>query len=353
MLWIQKACFDESARELKTSGCEMSDVLTESVLEVKGLKIGFPIGVGYDYVVDGVDFEIPRGNVVGLLGESGAGKSLIAEAIMGLIKIPPAKVEGEVLFKGMNVFKMNDAALSNVRGKDLGMIMQDPTSALNPVFRVGAQVAEPIQLHLKKKKKAAWQMAIDIFKNMVGIPSAESRVKDYPHQFSGGMKQRVVIGMGLSCNPLLLIADEPTCSLDVTIQAQILELIQKLVSELGTSVLYISNDLGVISQMCRDVIILYAGRIVEKGDVDLVLNRPQHPYTKGLIRSVPRLGVRRLESIPGTIPSLGEYPKGCRFWPRCPEAFDKCFELPPPLFESKAETGHEVACWKCERIPSG
>lgn len=332
----------------------MREVLAEPILKVKGLRVGFPIGVGYGYVVDGVDFEIPVGNVVGLLGESGAGKTLIAEAIMGLTKIPPAKLEGEVLFTGRDVFMLNDAELSMIRGKDLGMIMQDPTSALNPVFRVGAQVAEPIQLHLKKNKKTAWQMAIDIFKNMVGIPSAESRVKDYPHQFSGGMKQRVVIGMGLSCNPLLLIADEPTCSLDVTIQAQILELIQKLVSELGTSVLYISNDLGVISQMCRDVMILYAGRIVEKGDVDLVFNRPVHPYTKGLIRSVPRLGVARLEPIPGTIPSLGEYPKGCRFQPRCPVAFDKCAELPPPpFFECEAETGHEVACWKYERVSSG
>ena len=328
--------------------------LAESILKVKGLKVGFPIDIGYSYVVDGVDFEIPTGSVVGLLGESGAGKSLIAESIMGLTKAPPAKLEGEILFKGRDILKLKDAELSKIRGKDLGMIMQDPTSALNPVFRVGAQVAEPIQLHLNKGKKTAWQMTVDIFKNKVGIPSAEARVRYYPHQFSGGMKQRVVIGMGISCSPELLIADEPTCSLDVTIQAQILELIQKLVSELGTSALYISNDLGVISQMCKEVFILYAGKIVEKGDVDLVFNRPGHPYTKGLIKSVPKIGVSRLEPIPGTISSLGEYPKGCRFQPRCPVAIEKCFAPPsPPFFQVEAETSQAVACWKFERGFSG
>jgi len=324
--------------------------LAESILKVKGLKIGFPINIGYSYVVDDVDFEISAGNVAGLLGESGAGKTLIAEAIMGLTKSPPAKLEGEVLFKGRDILKLNDAELSKIRGKDLGMIMQDPTSALNPIFRVGAQVAEPIQLHLGKSKKAAWRMAVDIFENMVGIPSAETRVRYYPHQFSGGMKQRVVIGMGISCSPELLIADEPTCSLDVTIQAQILELIQKLASELGTSALYISNDLGVLSQMCKDVFILYAGKVVEKGDVDFVFNKPRHPYTKGLIKSVPKLGVLKLEPIPGTIPSLGEYPKGCRFHPRCPLSLDKCLTPPsPPFFQVDTGTGHAVACWRFER----
>lgn len=314
-------------------------------MKIGGLRIGFPVDVGYSFIVDGIDFEIEEASIVGLLGESGAGKSLIAEAIMGLTKIPPARVEGEILFKGSNILKMNDRERSKIRGKNLAMILQDPTSALNPVFRVGDQVAEPIEIHLKKDKKTAWQMAIDILKNMVGIPSPESRAKDYPHQFSGGMKQRVVVGIGLSCNPLLLIADEPTCSLDVTIQAQILELIQKLVSELGTAVLYISNDLGVISQMCKQVLILYAGRIVEKGDVDIVFNDPAHPYTKGLIRSVPRLGVSKLEPIPGTIPSLGEYPEGCRFQTRCPMAFEPCVKPPsPPFFRTKS--GQEVACWK-------
>jgi oligopeptide/dipeptide ABC transporter ATP-binding protein len=321
----------------------------DPILKIRGLRIGFPIDIGYSFVVEGIDFEIEEASIVGLLGESGAGKSLIAEAILGLTKTPPARVEGEILFKGSNIFKMNDAERSKIRGKDLAMILQDPTSALNPVFRVGDQVAEPIEIHLKKDKKTAWQMAIDILKNMVGIPSAESRAKDYPHQFSGGMKQRVVVGIGLSCNPLLLIADEPTCSLDVTIQAQILELIQKLVSELGTAVLYISNDLGVISQMCKQVMILYAGKIVEKGDVDLVFNDPAHPYTKGLIRSAPRLGIRKLDPIPGTIPSLGEYPEGCRFQARCPMAFDPCVRTPaPPFF--RTEAGQEVACWKYSRL---
>ena len=320
---------------------------SEPILRVKNLKIGFPVDSGYSYVVDGVDFEIHEAEVVGVLGESGAGKSLIAEAILGLTKIPPARVEGEIRVRGEDILKMDDARLSQIRGKEIAMILQDPTSALNPVFRVGSQVAEPIEIHLKKDKTTAWQMAIDIFKNMVGIPSAESRVKDYPHQFSGGMKQRVVIGMGLSCRPLLLIADEPTCSLDVTIQAQILELIQNLVSELRTAVLYVSNDLGVVSQMCKNVMILYSGKIVEKGDVELVVNQPAHPYTQGLIRSIPKLGIKRLEPIPGTIPSLGEYPPGCRFQPRCPVAFAKCTQPPaPPLFRTKE--GQEVACWKCE-----
>ena len=322
--------------------------MAEPILKTKALRIGFPIDIGYSFVVDGIDFEIDEASVVGLLGESGAGKSLIAEAVMGLTKIPPARVEGEILFRGRDILRMNDTERSKIRGKYLAMILQDPTSALNPVFRVGDQVAEPIQIHLKKDKKTAWQMAIDILKDMVGIPSPESRAKDYPHQFSGGMKQRVVVGIGLSCNPLLLIADEPTCSLDVTIQAQILELIQKLVSELRTAVLYISNDLGAISQMCKQVMILYAGKIVEKGDVDLVFNDPAHPYTRGLIRSVPRLGIKKLEPIPGTIPSLGEYPDGCRFQPRCPVAFDPCIRPPaPPLF--KTEAGQEVACWKYRR----
>ena len=182
---------------------------SEPILRVKNLKIGFPVDSGYSHVVDGVDFAIHEAEVVGVLGESGAGKSLIAEAILGLTKIPPARVEGEIRVRGEDILKMDDARLSQIRGKEIAMILQDPTSALNPVFRVGSQVAEPIQIHLKKDKETAWQMAIDIFKNMVGIPSAESRVKDYPHQFSGGMKQRVVIGMGLSCKPLLLIADEP------------------------------------------------------------------------------------------------------------------------------------------------
>jgi oligopeptide/dipeptide ABC transporter ATP-binding protein len=320
---------------------------SEPILRVKNLKIGFPVDSGYSQVVDGVDFAIHEAEVVGVLGESGAGKSLIAEAILGLTKIPPARVEGEIWVRGEDILKMDDARLSQIRGKEIAMILQDPTSALNPVFRVGSQVAEPIQIHLKKDKKTAWQMAIDIFKNMVGIPSAESRVKDYPHQFSGGMKQRVVIGMGLSCRPLLLIADEPTCSLDVTIQAQILELIQNLVSELRTAVLYVSNDLGVVSQMCKNVMILYSGKIVEKGDVELVVNQPAHPYTQGLIRSIPKLGIKRLEPIPGTIPSLGEYPPGCRFQPRCSVAFAKCTQPPaPPLFRTKE--GQEVACWKYE-----
>ena len=319
----------------------------DPILDVRNLRIGFPVDSTYSSVVDGVSFAVREAEVVGVLGESGAGKTLIAEAVMGLTKSPPARVDGSVLFRGQDVLKMDDAQLSALRGKELAMILQDPTSALNPVFRVGDQVAEPIQIHLGKDKKTAWQMAIDIFKNMVGIPSAEARVKDYPHQFSGGMKQRVVIGMGLSCRPLLLIADEPTCSLDVTIQAQILELIQGLVSELRTAVLYISNDLGVVSQMCQDIMILYAGTIVERGRVEYVLNAPQHPYTQGLIRSVPKLGVKRLEPIPGTIPTLGEYPEGCRFRPRCNLAMDRCACRPaPPLFKASHE--QEVACWKFE-----
>jgi oligopeptide/dipeptide ABC transporter ATP-binding protein len=315
------------------------------ILDVRNLRIGFPVDAGWSYVVDGVDFSIREAEVVGVLGESGAGKSLIAEAVMGLTKAPPARIEGQVLFRGQDVLGMDDARLSRHRGKDLAMILQDPTSALNPVFRVGGQVAEPIRIHLHKDTQTAWRMAVDILQRMVGIPSAASRAKDYPHQFSGGMKQRVVIGMGLSCSPALLIADEPTCSLDVTIQAQILELIQKLVAELRTAVLYISSDLGVVSQMCRDVMILYAGKVVEHGPVELVLNLPAHPYTRGLIRSIPKLGVKRLEPIPGTIPSLGEYPVGCRFQPRCPVALSRCAEPPaPPLL--RTAQGQAVACWR-------
>ncbi|MFA5028374.1 MAG: ABC transporter ATP-binding protein [Candidatus Methylomirabilota bacterium] len=324
----------------------------DPILDVKHLRIGFPVDDTLSYVVDDVSFAIRESEVVGVLGESGTGKSLIAEAMMGLTKIPPARVEGSILFRGQDVLRMTDAQLSALRGKELAMILQDPTSALNPVFRVGDQVAEPIRLHLGRDQQTAWQMAVDILKNMVGIPSAASRAKDYPHQFSGGMKQRVVIGMGVACRPMLLIADEPTCSLDVTIQAQILELIQRLVAELGTAVLYISNDLGVVSQMCQTVMILYAGTIVERGSVERVLNRPSHPYTQGLIRSVPKLGVKRLEPIPGTIPSPGEYPEGCRFRPRCTLATARCDCRPaPPLFMT--DHGQEVACWKFEGAHHG
>jgi oligopeptide/dipeptide ABC transporter ATP-binding protein len=317
----------------------------QTVLSVQDLSVSFLTPHGVVNVLDHVDFEIGEGEMLGLLGESGAGKSVLADAVLGLIPDPPGRVAGKVLYYGTDLRELPEAELAKIRGKEIAMIFQDPTSALNPVFRVGHQVAEPLEIHMNLARKTALRKVVDFFRR-VGIPSPETRVINYPHQFSGGMRQRVVISMGITCHPKLLIADEPTCSLDVTIQAQILELIRNLVQELHTAVLFIFNDLAVISHMCRRVLIMYAGQIVEEGPVDVVFEQPRHPYTQGLIRSVPRLGARRLEPIPGHLPSIHEYLPGCRFYPRCPlkEKDEQCAQVRPPLELFDAE--HRVACWK-------
>jgi oligopeptide/dipeptide ABC transporter ATP-binding protein len=317
------------------------------VLRVEGLSVDFQTPGGLVNVLDGVSFELGEQETLGVLGESGAGKSVLADALLGLVPRPPGRVRGRVLYHGTDLNTLGEPALARIRGKEIAMIFQDPTSALNPVFRVGAQVAEPLEIHLGLRRRAALGRVVDLFRR-VGIPSPESRVASYPHEFSGGMRQRVVISMGIGCRPRLLVADEPTSSLDVTIQAQILELVRDLVRELRTAVVFIFNDLAVISHMCQRVLVLYAGQVVEEGRVDVVFARPRHPYTQGLLRSVPRLGLRRLEPIPGHLPTLHEYLPGCRFHPRCPlpEKDEQCARLRPPL--DAVGAGHRVGCWKVE-----
>ena len=315
------------------------------VLQVEDLSVSFETPAGLLNVLDHVSFEIRESEVVGLLGESGAGKSVLADAIMGVIDEPPGRVEGRVLYRGRDLRGLGDAELSRIRGHEIAMIFQDPTAALNPVFRVGDQVAEPLRLHMRLGRRAALDRVKGLFRR-VGIPSPESRVRSYPHQFSGGMRQRVVISMGVACRPKLLVADEPTSSLDVTIQAQILDLVRGLVDELQTAVLFVFNDLAVLSHMCHRVLVLYAGQVVEDGAVDEVFARPRHPYTEGLLRSVPRLGARRLEPIPGHLPMLQEYVPGCRFHSRCPrpDKDERCRQVRPPL-EPFGPT-QRAACWK-------
>jgi oligopeptide/dipeptide ABC transporter ATP-binding protein len=325
----------------------MSRPVAEPVLRVENLRVDFQTPTGLVNVLDGVSFELAEQETLGVLGESGAGKSVLADALLGLIPSPPGRVSGRVVYQGQDLNTLGEVALARIRGREIAMIFQDPTSALNPVFRVGVQVAEPLELHLGLRRRAALRQVVDLFRR-VGIPSPESRVTSYPHQFSGGMRQRVVISMGIGCRPRLLVADEPTSSLDVTIQAQILELIRDLGRELGTAVVFIFNDLAVISHMCQRVLVLYAGQVVEEGPVDVVFARPRHPYTQGLLRSVPRLGARRLEPIPGHLPTLQEYLPGCRFHPRCPlpEKDEQCARLRPGL--DAVGPGHRVACWKVD-----
>jgi oligopeptide/dipeptide ABC transporter ATP-binding protein len=298
--------------------------MREVVLEVRGLTVEFASDAGPLRAVDSVSFAIRHGEIVGLVGESGAGKSLTAEAILGLIRCPPGRVTGEVLLRGRNLLDLDEGALAEIRGKDIAMVFQNPAASLNPVFRVGAQVLEAMALHLAEPRAALRRRVIDIL-GRVGISSAATRARDYPHQFSGGMAQRVMIGMGMSCVPSLLIADEPTTALDVTIQAQVLALIRRLAREMGAAVLLVSHDLGVISQMCDRVLVMYAGRLVEEAPIGRIFAAPAHPYTQALVACLPRLERGdRLEAIGGGMPGLTAIPAGCRFHPRCAVAEPRC-----------------------------
>ncbi|HET9717300.1 MAG TPA: ABC transporter ATP-binding protein [Pseudolabrys sp.] len=321
--------------------------MSNTVLEVDRLNVGFDTAAGYVNVLRDVSFTVGEQETLGILGESGVGKSVLADTLLGLIPSPPGRITGRIIYRGRDLNTLPDAELTKIRGKDIAMIFQDPTSALNPVFRVGMQVAEPLEIHENISLRNALTKVVDLFRR-VGIPAPETRIASYPHQFSGGMRQRVVISMGVACQPRLLVADEPTSSLDVTIQAQILELIRDLVRELRTSVVYISNDLAVISHMCQRVLILYAGQVVEEGPVDVVFREPKHPYTRGLLGSVPRLGARRLDPIPGQLPTLSEYLPGCRFHPRCPlpQKDQGCVQSHPLLEPETA--AHRAACWKVQ-----
>jgi peptide/nickel transport system ATP-binding protein len=313
-----------------------------ALLDVRHLVVEFEADGERLRAVDDVSFAVRRGEIVGLVGESGAGKSLTSEAILGLIPCPPGRVTGAVRFRDRDLLALDEPALARIRGKDIAMIFQNPTASLNPVFRVGEQLHEAMALHLAEPRRTLRTRAVEIL-TRVGIPSAASRMRDYPHQFSGGMAQRVMIGMGMSCVPSLLIADEPTTALDVTIQAQVLALIRRLARESGTAVLLVSHDLGIISQMCDRVLVMYAGRVVEEADIATVFRAPAHPYTRALIDCLPRTEASaRLGTIAGVMPGLRALPSGCRFHPRCAVAESRCTEETPAL--RTLGRGHGAAC---------
>jgi oligopeptide/dipeptide ABC transporter ATP-binding protein len=319
--------------------------MSEALLEVRGLKTYFFLERGIVKAVDGINFTIHKGRTLGLVGESGCGKSVTALSIMRLVPSPPGKIiAGEVYFEGENLLALSDDEIRKIRGARIAMIFQDPTAALNPVYTIGEQIAEAIQLHQGLSKKEAYERAAEML-GLVGIPSAHERIHDYPHQFSGGMRQRAMIAMALSCRPSLLIADEATTNLDVTIQAQILELMRRLKKTFDSSILLITHDLGIVAEMCDDVAIMYAGDIVEYADSMSLFYNTRHPYTLGLLRCIPsrNRGVERLHSIEGTIPDLISPPQGCKFHPRCPMAVELCKREKPQLVE--VEPGHFVACY--------
>ncbi len=318
----------------------------EKILEVKGLQTYFKTDVGVVKAVDGVSFDLYRGETLGIVGESGCGKSVTNLSIMKLIPSPPGKiVGGEVIFRGEDILQYSEEKLRKIRGNRISMIFQDPMTSLNPFLKISTQMIETIVLHQDMNKAAARKKAIEML-ILVGIPAPEKRIDNYPHQFSGGMRQRVMIAMALSCNADVLIADEPTTALDVTIQAQILELINELSKKLNTAVIIITHDLGVVAGMCDKVCVMYAGRIVEKGDTERLFATPLHPYTLGLIQSVPRLDQttqKKLFSIEGQPPNMIDLPDCCPFHPRCHKAMDICKTKYPTLTET--EPGREVACW--------
>ena len=314
------------------------------LLKVVNLKTHFFTEAGQVKAVDGVSFDLKRGETLGIVGESGSGKSVTALSIMRLVPEPPGKiVGGQIIFKGNDFIKLNQKQMRDIRGNEVAMIFQDPMTSLNPVMKVGEQIAEAVRLHLNMDKKQAWRKAVEMLQK-VGIPEAEIRANSYPHEFSGGMRQRAMIAMALSCNPELLIADEPTTALDVTIQAQILDLMLDLKKEFNTAIIMITHDLGVVAEVCDDVLVMYAGKPVEHTDVNTLFENPKHPYTWGLLKSIPNIDDdrERLEPIKGLPPDLRYLPKGCSFAKRCEYAKDICFKEKPEMKE--IEKGHFVAC---------
>jgi oligopeptide/dipeptide ABC transporter ATP-binding protein len=320
--------------------------MAERLLSVKGLKVRFATEDGIVRAVDGVDFELDRGEVLGIVGESGSGKSVTAMTLLGLTRDKNTRFEGEVIYKGQNLLDLPESRLRDVRGNEIAMIFQDPMTSLNPVYTVGDQIVEAIVTHEQATKREAKRRAAELLRQ-VGIPNPQQRVDDYPHQFSGGMRQRAMIAMALSCNPDVLIADEPTTALDVTIQAQILELLDRLREDFDSAVILITHDLGVVAEVANDIIVMYAGRVVEHGPKRQLFYDPQHPYTWGLLGSIPRLDrpkPEKLHSIEGMPPSLINLPQGCKFRPRCPHAFDKC-EEEPELKNRVEDREHLDRCW--------
>jgi len=323
--------------------------MAERLLDVKNLKTYFFTDEGVVRAVDGVDLYINQGETLGVVGESGCGKSVTALSIMKLIPQPPGKiVEGEILYNGVDLVTLPANKLRKIRGKEISMVFQEPMTSLNPVFTCGEQIAEALRLHEGLGRRDAMAKTVDMLK-LVHIPNAERRVKEYPHQLSGGMRQRVMIAMALSCSPNLLIADEPTTALDVTIQAQILELLNELKAKFRMAVMLITHDMGVIAETAQRVVVMYAAKVAEEAPVADLFKEPLHPYTQGLLRSIPRIDLdaterRRLETIAGTVPTLrGNIAPGCRFAPRCPFVKSVCTEKDPVLKEVKP--GHKVSCW--------
>ncbi|MFR1975421.1 MAG: ABC transporter ATP-binding protein [Coprococcus sp.] len=325
--------------------------MSEQLVEVKDLKVTYYQNGVETPVVRNVSFEIKKNETLGLVGESGSGKSVTSKAIMRLIAEPPGKIaNGEILFEGKNLLKMKEKQMQKVRGKDIAMIFQEPMTSLNPLYTCGSQIAEAILLHNKCSKQEAWERAVEILK-MVGVPSPEKRAQSYPHELSGGMRQRVMIAIALSCNPRLLIADEPTTALDPTIQAQILKLIHDMQKEKDMSVLLITHDMGIVAENCDRVAVMYAGQILEIADVKTIFGNPAHPYTIGLLKAIPKLDekVDRLYNIRGMVPRFNELPKGCTFGPRCDFCDKKCEEEAPQLVNMG--DGHLVRCHYAGYLP--
>jgi peptide/nickel transport system ATP-binding protein len=322
-----------------------------ALLHIKGLRTYFDTDDGLVQAVDGVDLAIGHGETVCVVGESGCGKTVTALSVLKLIAMPPGRIAGgQILWQGRDLVPLDADDINRVRASEIAFVFQEPMTSLNPVYTIGDQISEVIQLHQKLSRRAAVERAIEML-SLVQIPNPSRRVRDYPHHFSGGMRQRVMIAMALSCNPKLLIADEPTTALDVTIQAQILDLLQDMKSRLGMSIMLITHAMGVVAEVAQRVAVMYAGKVVEEASADRLFANPRHPYTQGLIRSIPRIDLaaarkKRLETIAGTVPKLIDPPVGCRFAPRCRLALDECRRAQPELRE--IEAGHRVACIRAE-----
>ncbi len=320
----------------------------DHLLSIRNLRVRFRVYEGVAAAVDGVDFFVEKGETLGLVGESGCGKSVTAMSILRLLPSPPAELEGEIEFQGKNLLQLPQDELRKIRGGAISMIFQEPMTSLNPLLTIGEQISEAIVLHQGVSRQEAWDRAVEMLAR-VQIPSPEARAKDYPHKLSGGMRQRAMIAMALSCNPNLLLADEPTTALDVTIQAQIMDLMERLREEIGASIILITHNLGLIAEMAREVVVMYAGKVVEEAPVRELFSEPLHPYTQGLLGSVPVIGrkfkmeKKRLREIPGIVPSIFEMPRGCRFHPRCHRVMEVCRLEEPPMVEMGQR--RRVLCW--------
>jgi peptide/nickel transport system ATP-binding protein len=320
---------------------------SKPLLEIKNLHTRFHTLDGVLKAVDGIDFEVYQGETLGLVGESGCGKSVTALSILQLLRCPPAEIQGRILFEGKNLLDMDRERIRKIRGNAISMIFQEPMTSLNPVLKIGEQISEAVRIHKDMTRQEAWRWAVEMLR-MVQIPAPGSRSREYPHKFSGGMRQRTMIAMALSCNPRLILADEPTTALDVTIQAQIMTLLQRLKDEFKTAIVLITHNLGIIAEMASRVVVMYAGKVVEEAPVKEIFKDPRHPYTRGLLGSIPVIGRkeqshRRLQEIPGIVPSPLQTPLGCRFHPRCHRVMDRCCSQEPPMI--RLAQHRRVSCW--------